>query len=171
MKDKSLQDRAINIKGNQYVLVSDRIKYFNDNFPNGSIHNELISFTDNTYIIKSTVIPDMSKPDRYFTGHSQAKIGQGTVNTTAALENAETSACGRALAMMGIGVIDSIASVDEMNKAASNDKIVDDYPQTYTQSTVSTPTGTCPKCGAPMARSKSTGKLYCSKLCWKKPQV
>jgi len=168
MKDKSLQDRAIDIEGKQYVLVSDRIKYFNDNFPNGSIHNELISFTDNTYIIKSTVIPDMSKPDRYFTGHSQAKIGQGTVNTTAALENAETSACGRALAMMGIGVIDSIASIDEINKAASNDKIVDEYPQ-VTNSIP--PTGTCPKCGAVMIRSKSTGRLYCSKLCWKKPQV
>jgi transcriptional regulator NrdR family protein len=39
------------------------------------------------------------------------------VNKTAALENAETSAVGRALAMMGIGVIESIASVDEINKA------------------------------------------------------
>jgi tetrahydromethanopterin S-methyltransferase subunit D len=36
------------------------------------------------------------------------------------LENAETSAVGRALAFMGIGVIDSIASVDEINKTTYN---------------------------------------------------
>ena len=39
------------------------------------------------------------------------------INITAAMENAETSAVGRALAMMGIWVIDSIASADEMKKA------------------------------------------------------
>ena len=33
------------------------------------------------------------------------------------MENAETSAVGRALAMMGIWVIDSIASADEIKKA------------------------------------------------------
>jgi hypothetical protein len=27
----------------------------------------------------------------------------------------------------------------------------------------------CVKCGAPMAVSKSTGSLYCSALCWKRP--
>ena len=40
------------------------------------------------------------------------------VNKTSAIENAETSAVGRALGLiMGIGVIESIASADEMNKA------------------------------------------------------
>ena len=42
------------------------------------------------------------------------------VNKTAALENASTSAVGRALGYMGIGVIESIASADEMAKATTN---------------------------------------------------
>ena len=36
-EDKSLKNRAIDIKGKKYVLVSDRVLYFNENYPNGSI--------------------------------------------------------------------------------------------------------------------------------------
>lgn len=117
MVDKSLKDKAINIKGKQYVLVSDRINYFNENYPNGMIRTHLLSAPDaDMVVIKAQIIPDLANEKRFFTGHSQAKWGQGMVNTTAAMENAETSAIGRALAMMGIGVIDSVASVDEIKK-------------------------------------------------------
>ena len=34
-EDKSLKDRAIDIKWKKYVLVSDRVLYFNENYPNG----------------------------------------------------------------------------------------------------------------------------------------
>ena len=114
----SLEEKAINIKGKQYVLVSDRIIYFNENYPNGSIKTELISDPKSEHIIvKATITPDSSNPMRMFTGYSQAKIGDGYINKTSALENAETSSVGRGLAMMGIGVLDSVASVDEINKA------------------------------------------------------
>lgn len=113
----NLKDKAIDIKGKSYVLVSDRILAFNEDYPNGSIQTQLISSDNSTYVIKAIVCPDVTKPERVFTGYSQAKIGQGMVNQTAALENCETSAVGRALAMMGIGVLDSVASVDEIRKA------------------------------------------------------
>lgn len=117
MADKSLKAKAIDIKGKKYVLTADRIIYFNENYPAGSITTELISApTDERVIIKATVIPD---GDRKFTGYSQATVGDGYINKTSALENCETSAVGRALAMMGIGVIDSIASVDEIKKATN----------------------------------------------------
>lgn len=113
MADKSLKTKAIDIKGKQYVLVSDRILYFNEHYT-GSITTELLSQpSDELVVIKATVMVD----GRSFTGHSQAKWGDGYINKTSALENCETSAVGRALAMMGIGVIDSVASVDEINKA------------------------------------------------------
>ena len=51
-------------------------------------------------IVKAFVVPDVDKPQRMFTGYSQAKRGDGFINKTSALENAETSAVGRALAMM-----------------------------------------------------------------------
>jgi hypothetical protein len=115
-KDKALIDKAISIKGKKYVLVSDRIIYFNENYPDGSISSDY-EMQGDMFIVKATVRPNVSQT---FTGLSQAIIGDGMVNKTAALENAETSAVGRALAMMGIGVIESIASADEMNKAAGS---------------------------------------------------
>ncbi len=112
---KDLKEKAIDIKGKKYVLVADRIIYFNEQYPEGYIQTELISEPESDIVIvKAFVHPGDA---RVFTGYSQAIKGDGFINKTAALENAETSAVGRALAMMGIGVIDSVASVDEINKA------------------------------------------------------
>ena len=114
----TLKDKAISIKGKKYVLVSDRIIEFNKAYKNGSIRTMLVSEPESqTIIVKATIYPNVEDSGRFFTGYSQAVIGQGMVNKTAALENAETSAVGRALGMMGIGIIDSIASADEMVKA------------------------------------------------------
>ena len=118
MTDKQLKDKAVNIQGKSYVLVSDRVLYFNEQYEKGSIKTELLTDPGNDLIvIKATVWPEANDENRYFTGYSQEKVGDGFINKTSALENAETSAVGRALAMMGIGVIESIASADEINKA------------------------------------------------------
>lgn len=121
MTDKQLTNKAIDIKWKKYVLVSDRVIYFNETYPNWSIITERIS-EDWLEIVKATVTPDCDNPTRYFTGYSQAKRWDWFINKTSALENAETSAVGRAMAMMWIGVIDSIASVDEINKAENTEK-------------------------------------------------
>ena len=123
MTDKQLTNKAIDIKWKKYVLVSDRVLYFNETYPNGSIVTQrVIGEEPQVEIFKATITPDCSKPERYFTGYSQAKWGDWFINKTSALENAETSAVGRALAMMWIWVIDSIASVDEINKAENTAK-------------------------------------------------
>lgn len=142
--NKNLKEKAISIKGKSYVLVSDRVIYFNENYSNGCIQTMKLDNPDRVEF-KAVVIPDCDKPQRAFTGHSQAVWGDGYINKTSAMENAETSAVGRALALMGIGVIDSIASVDEINKAKNTETL-----------------GTCSTCGAEMARSKA-GNLYCPK--------
>ena len=113
-----LKEKAVDIKGKKYVLVSDRIIYFNENFPKGSIVTELLTEPgSDKIVIQAVVTPDAENIERVFTGLAQETVGDGYINKTSALENAETSAVGRALAMMGIGVIDSVASVDEINKA------------------------------------------------------
>lgn len=119
--DKSLRDKAIKIKWKDYVLVSDRVLYFNETYPNGSIITERLAEADRE-VIKATITPDCDRPARFFTGYSQAIRWDWYINKTSALENAETSAVGRALAMMGIWVIDSIASLDEINKAENTAK-------------------------------------------------
>lgn len=173
---KELKDKAISIHGKGYVLVSDRVLHFNEKYPDGAIITKLLSNpTAEMVVVHAKVVPDVSKPERWFTGLSQAKWGDGIINKTSALENAETSAVGRALGMMGIGVIESIASADEMNKASS-------YQQSSSQSKVTTGnvhqyaqhkneinSGKCEKCGAPLALSKA-GNYYCSAKCWLPPK-
>jgi len=141
---KDLKDKAIDIKGKKYVLVADRILAFNEEYPEGSITTELLSETTSEHIIiKATVTIGQ---DQKFTGHSQATVGEGMVNKTAALENCETSAVGRALAMLGIGVLESVASADEMVKAGA----------------VENPKGKiCELCGKDAKVSPKSGKLYC----------
>jgi len=117
---KNLEEKAIDFKGKKYVLVADRVIYFNEQYPEGSITTELVSAPEaDTVIIKAIVKPNEKQT---FTGYSQATWGEGYINKTSALENAETSAVGRALAFMGIGVIESIASIDEIKKTTTGRK-------------------------------------------------
>ena len=71
MTDKSLKAKAIQIKGKDYVLVSDRVLYFNETYPNGAIITERVE-SDNPQmeVIKAVVIPDVKTPERRFTGYS-----------------------------------------------------------------------------------------------------
>lgn len=106
---------TIDIRGKSYVQVKDRVAYFVETFPeDGSITTELLSKPeDKLVVMKATV----TIGERVFTGHSQAMTGDKGVNLTAAMENAETSAVGRALGFAGIGIIESVASADEVDKS------------------------------------------------------
>jgi hypothetical protein len=115
--EKSLKEKAIKVQGGkEYVLVADRVIYFNEKYPDGCIQTEIARWEGDTIAVKATAYPE-GLAGRFFTGLAQEVIGEGPVNKTSALENAETSAVGRCLAFMGIGVIDSIASADEIHKA------------------------------------------------------
>ena len=119
-----LRAKAIDIKGKKYVLIADRVLAFNEMYPNGSIITCLKSDIDSERVVfEAIILPDTKNPSRIFKAHSQAIWGDGYINKTSALENAETSAVGRALALMGIGIIDSIASADEIRKAEQTEQI------------------------------------------------
>ena len=117
----TIQLPSIDIKWKRYVLVKDRIAYFNDNYPNGSIVTQRV-MTEEPWIeiFKATVTPDCDKPTRFFTWYAQAKWWEWFINKTAALENAESSSIWRALWFMWIGITDSIASADEIIKATNS---------------------------------------------------
>ena len=117
--DKTLKNKAVNIKGKQYVLVSDRILSLAENWEHYSIENDATFYPEEKmWVVRSILTIGENK----YTGHAQEIIGDGYINATSALENCETSAVGRACAMAGIGVIDSIASVDEINKAGAREQ-------------------------------------------------
>lgn len=109
--------KAIEIRGGKsYVMVHTKVAAFRKNYPRGRIESEIIGNPENWVFIRSKVTPDVERPEQYFVGHSQAKW-QGNINGAAALENAETSAVGRALSMMGIGIEDGMCSAEELAKA------------------------------------------------------
>ena len=161
-EDKSLKDKAIDIRGKSYVMVSDRIIYFNNQYPNGVINTELITPIESKHIIfRATITPDIAKAERKFNAYSQATVGEGMVNKTAALENAETSAVGRALAFMGIGVIDGVASADEINKATGNASVTPKTPRSVPQDAEGK---VCSLCGENAVISAKTGNPYCPRF-------
>jgi hypothetical protein len=111
---------TITIHGKEYVQVKDRIAYLasNDNDLPYSIETEFDYFPEEKmFIVKAK----LTLGDNVYTGLAQEIIGDGNINRASALENAETSAVGRACAMAGIGVVDSIASADEVHKAQNRD--------------------------------------------------
>jgi len=110
--------KTIDIQGKEYVQVSERIKYFNENYKEGSISTEIKKIDENSVLIKAIVIPDVKENGvRVFTGHAFEKSSGSYINKTSHIENAETSAVGRALGMMGIGIDACVASYEEVSTA------------------------------------------------------
>lgn len=106
--------KTTNIKGKPYVEVNERIRWLRENYPHATLLTEIISNEGNTVIMKATLVIDEKIIS---TGHAMEVKGDGMVNKTSHLENAETSAWGRCLAGAGIGVTDSIASAEEVANA------------------------------------------------------
>jgi hypothetical protein len=108
--------KTINIKGKEYVPVVERVKELHTICKNCEIVTEITSNDEKRVVVKATVrINYTGSASRVFTGHSQAEWGKGMMGGVA-LEVAETSAVGRALGFANIGLLDGIASVEEMRK-------------------------------------------------------
>ena len=114
--------KTIDIHGKPYVTVSERVKYFRGGQYEGwSITTEIISADENHAIIKASVLDQNNEV--ISTGHA-FELKQNTgINKTSHLENCETSAVGRALAFLGIGIDGGIASLDEIISARQTEYI------------------------------------------------
>lgn len=106
---------TVNIKGKNYVMVKDRIKRFREFVPNGAITTEIVNITDSAVTIKATVWDEDGRI--LATGLAHEYEGSSNINRTSHVENCETSAIGRALGIMGIGIDDSLGSADEVANA------------------------------------------------------
>lgn len=115
--------QTVKIQGKDYVEVKERIIYLSEKYPMSySITTKVRYYAaEKMWVVKAI----LKVNDQTFTGHAQEIIGDGYINKTSALENAETSAVGRACAMAGIGVIGSIASADKIVKSQNRHAYLD----------------------------------------------
>lgn len=105
--------QTMDIKGKKYIPVNERVKAFRMLVPEGTIETDLISSADNI-IIKAKVYVN---GDLKATAYAEEIRGSSNINRTSALENCETSAVGRALGFLGLGIDTSIASYEEITNA------------------------------------------------------
>lgn len=110
-----------NIKGKEYAEVNQRIKAFRMLYPEGFIHTEIVSLEDGMCVIRAEC--------GYKEDENIILLGVGTayemenssfINKTSYIENCETSAVGRALGMVGLGIDTSVCSAEELENALYN---------------------------------------------------
>ena len=132
----SVKLKTVNIQGKEYVMVNERLKYFRENFKGYSLTTDIVwerpsEVKEFTWVDKTTkeqktdvqklpgkvCMKSTVRNEQGFevaSGFAMEVEGQGMVNKTSYYENCETSAMGRALAVFGIGIDDTVASADEI---------------------------------------------------------
>lgn len=116
--------KTINIKGKPYIEVNERLKFFRANYKNWSLESDIITLENGVVVIKAII-----KDENGFikaTGLAYEKESSSFINNTSYIENCETSAWGRALGNLGIGIDTSIASAEEVKNAMLNQNPDDD---------------------------------------------
>lgn len=105
----------INIRGKEYHTVAKRVADFREKHGDKyGLCTEIIDAGENV-VIRALII---AREDNFViaTGTAEERRGTSQINKTSALENAETSAIGRALAAFGIGGTE-FASANEVENA------------------------------------------------------
>lgn len=113
-RDKTVSNAKYQDRLADYVQVNERISAFYKTWPEGSLQSEIIEHTDKRVVVRAFAYrtPDDMRPG---IGHSGMAIPGTTPYTKGSeLENAETSAYGRALAALGFEIRRSVATSDEI---------------------------------------------------------
>lgn len=110
--------KTLDVKGKEYAEVNQRIKVFRMLYPTGSIVTDMLSNENGICVFKAFIYDNEGKC--LGTGTAYEKENSTFINKTSYIENCETSAVGRALAMCGIGIDTSIASAEEVQNAINN---------------------------------------------------
>ena len=142
---------SVNIHGKEYITVAERVKAVHEDLDILSITTEVLP-NGGSVVIKATVIT----PKGTFTGISAANPNK-LIEKQSPYEVAETSAVGRALGFAGYGIIEGIATADEMVKVMVK---VDET--TEAEEKKEEVGDICPKCkeGKLIARTSKTGKTF-----------
>jgi hypothetical protein len=109
--------KTTNIKGKEYVEVNQRLLFFRNEkkYEGWGIETKFLVLDSESCVTQCTI----KDADGYIAaqGTAQEDKSSSYINKTSYIENCETSAVGRALAMLGIGIETSIASSNEVSMA------------------------------------------------------
>jgi len=108
----------VKIHDKSYRTVAERINEFRHEYPHYTIETQLIKADEGMVVMKALI---MNGDVLIATGYAEEERGSSNINKTSALENAETSAVGRALAFFGLAGTE-IASADEVATAITQQK-------------------------------------------------
>ena len=113
--------KMLDLKGKDYAMVPERVTAFRKLYPDGIITTEIISHEDGVVLMKASVGYNEPTVNAFIvlaTGYAQEVKGKGMVNGTSYIENCETSAVGRALGFLGLGLNGGgICSAEELANA------------------------------------------------------
>lgn len=109
----------VEIHGRAYETVALRVKKFREKHPDFRLITEIVTRDVEVVVMRAAIAND--KGEVLATGHSEEYRSTSQINRTSALENAETSAIGRALAALGLGGTE-FASADEVANAIHQQK-------------------------------------------------
>lgn len=112
--------KTINIKGKEYVTVNERIKAFRNTYKDYSLVTDIVEISDNHCVMKASILDPQGKV--VATGYARETVSKSPINKFAFVENAETSAWGRALGNFGIGVDTAICSAEELLQKISQEE-------------------------------------------------
>jgi hypothetical protein len=108
--------KTMELKGNQYARVKDRLQEFRSANPNALIETTPVMQPDGSIIFKARILTDKSNPtSAEATGHALG-TNKGEKAQDKIFEKLETIAVGRALALLGYASDGEIASSDEMEE-------------------------------------------------------
>lgn len=141
---------SVNIHGKTYITVAERLQLAKDNIQ--EVFTEVMSY-EPVIIVRATVT---LKDGRKATGMSGANPSK-SIEKSAPVEVAETSAIGRCLGFLNYGAVEGIATADEIVKAEQPKEQVQVSADEFEQ------TGKCPTHGVQMKKKiSSTGGEYWS---------
>ena len=109
-----MTEGIVDIHGKDYKTVAYRVNEFRKKYPDFTIQTDLVEANDVLVIVKASIFNTESR--LLATGYAEEVRAASKINRTSALENAETSAIGRALSALGLGG-SQYASADELVNA------------------------------------------------------
>jgi hypothetical protein len=109
-----MTEGIVPIHGKQYKTVAYRVNEFRSQYPDYTVSTELVEANETLVVMKASISNEQGR--LLATGFAEEVRAASKINRTSALENAETSAIGRALAALGLAGTE-YASADEVANA------------------------------------------------------